>query len=206
MPHVWVIGDSITGGFGDPRGGYVPMVSEMLAPQIAVSALPENGQDSRRLLAGLSGWLGDKHFDAIHFNCGLHDIKRLHGPQGRPSPTTQVSLDEYEANLHQIVAYLWEHANLLVWARTTPVLDGQPCPEKGFDRGNTDVEAYNRAADRVMAFYGIPVNDLHGAILRAGATNCLSDDGVHMTELGNQLLAIHVAAVLRETVAVAAGQ
>jgi lysophospholipase L1-like esterase len=206
MPRVWLIGDSITGGFGDSLGGYAPLVAEVLAPHISVVTLPENGQDSRHLLAALPGWLKDVHYDAIHFNCGLHDIKRLHDALGRPSATTQVPLDEYEENLHQIVACLWEHASLLVWARITPVLDGQPCPEKGFDRRNADVEAFNRAADRVMAFYGIPINDLHGAILRAGATNCLSDDGVHMTGLGNQLLSIHVSAVLRETVAVAAGR
>jgi lysophospholipase L1-like esterase len=212
MPRVFLIGDSITGGFGDPTTGYAPLVRETLSAEgISVATLPENGRDSRCLLTGLPSWLrsqdsGHPHFDVIHFNCGLHDVKRLHDAQGRPSATTAVPIEEYEANLHEIIACLWEHALMLVWARTTPVLDGQRCPEKGFDRRNADVEAYNAVADRVMASYGIPVNDLHGAIMRAGATNCLLDDGVHMTELGNQLLAIHVSAILRKTVAVATGQ
>lgn len=224
MPRVLLVGDSITGGFDDPPGGYAPLVREALAVEgIEVATLPENGRDSRCLLAGLPGWLSSRpcdapggdgpsqpdgvaRFDVIHFNCGLHDVKRLHDAEGRPSTTTAVPLDEYVANLHQIVACLWEHAGMLVWGCTTPVLDGQPCPEKGFDRRNADVEAYNRAAGRVMAFYGIPVNDLHGAIMRAGAANCLSEDGVHMTPLGNQLLAVHVSAVLREVVSVQARQ
>jgi len=187
---VYLIGDSIA-------AGYATGVQAELAGGIVVELRPENGEDSRHVLARLGEWLGDRHYDAIHFNCGLHDIKRPHG-----TGEYLVTLAEYEANLRQIVAKLRQHTNRLIWARTTPVLDGQPVVKKGFDRYNQDVVAYNRAADRVMADCSVPMNDLHQAVVAAGVTQCLSADGVHMTDWGYAVLSRRVAAAIRGVLAV----
>lgn len=105
-------------------------------------------------------------------------------------------LDQYEANLRRLVSMLREHARVVVWGRTTPVVDGVTT-RKSFDRFNRDVDAYNTAADRVMAGLYVPSNDLHGAIVNAGRDQCLSADGVHMTEAGYAVLAARVADAVR---------
>mgnify|MGYP001040318360 FL=1 len=192
MYRILLIGDSITGGFPNSVAGYAPEVRELLAGTAQVDTLPENGGDSRNLLAHLSGWLGDAQYDVIHFNCGLHDIKRPHSGAG-----IQVPIHEYEANLHSLVDRLQARAAKLVWGRTTPVVDGQPAASKDFDRYNADIDAYNRVADLVMAARGVAVDDLHAAVRAAGLATCLTEDGVHMTVEGNHVLARQAAALLR---------
>lgn len=191
-----LIGDSITGGFGGEKAGYALAVRQILAGQVLVDTLPANGGDSRNLLARLPEWLGETHYDLIHVNCGLHDIKRSHS-----SLDIQVPLDEYEANLHVLVTRLREQTTQLIWARTTPVIDGQLAPGKDFDRYNADVDAYNRTADQVMAEHSVVVNDLHEAILTAGIAICLTEDGVHMRAEGNRALARRVVESARRHLA-----
>lgn len=196
MYRVLLIGDSITGGFENSVAGYAPAVRALLTGEAQVDTLPENGGDSDNLLTRLPGWLGDTRYDAIHFNCGLHDIKRPHGHAG-----IQVPLQAYEANLHRLVHLLRQRTTTLIWGRTTPVLDGQPAPTKDFDRYNADIDAYNRVADRVMAEHGVVLDDLHGAVLAVGIATCLSGDGVHMTAQGNRVLARQVAETVRRRLA-----
>ena len=184
-PTAYLIGDSIA-------GGYAAGVQAELVGEIAIELRPENGEDSRRVLARLEAWLGERRYDAIHVNCGLHDLKRP-----RRSDEYQVPLVEYEANLRQIVARLCRHTGRLIWGRTTPVIDGQPVAEKDFCRFNRDVRAYNQVADRVMAAYGVAINDLHRAVVEAGVADCVSADGVHMTNQGYAILSRSVAAAIR---------
>jgi lysophospholipase L1-like esterase len=179
---VYLLGDSIS-------AGYFPAARDALAGTAEVRLRPDNGKDSRNLLARAPGWLAGQTGAVLHLNCGLHDLKRAHNT-GQP----QVPLDEYEANLRRLVPLLRPCCAALVWARTTPVRDGQPNTKKGFDRFNRDVQAYNAAADRVMAELGVSSNDLHGAMLAAGLDRCLSWDGVHMTDEGYAVLGRQVAA------------
>lgn len=189
IADVYLIGDSLAAGYAD-------WVRHELWGVAVVHLRPENGKDSRHVLSRLALWLEDRVYDVIHFNCGLHDIKR-----SRDDGQTAVPLDEYERNLYQIVRLLKRHSRQLIWARTTPVVDGQPVLTKRFDRFNCDVDNYNRVADRVMAACGVPVNDLHGAVMMAGIENCLSEDGVHMTSEGNRVLGQQVARAIRSALA-----
>jgi len=137
--------------------------------------------------------LEGQRFAVIHFNCGLHDIKRPHGKD-----SVQVPLEEYRANLLAVVKLLRDYAEALIWARTTPLVDGQHNPVKSFDRFNQDVNTYNQAADQIMADLSIPINDLHGVVVRNGIARCLSRDGTHMTEIGYQALGNAVGAAIRQ--------
>lgn len=194
MKSIFILGDSIAMQPADGcAGGYGHRVMRVFADETQVMLIPDNGEDSRNILAKLDTWLAGRQFDVIHFNCGLHDIKRsytTHHPQ--------VPIEEYEANLRQIVSGLKQRARMLIWARTTPVVDGQCVLTKAFDRFNADVNAYNAVADRVMREAGIAVNDLHGAVDAVGRERCLSPDGVHMTEFSTQLLADKVTQAIRD--------
>jgi hypothetical protein len=66
-------------------------VQAELATEVVVEVRPENGEDSRRVLARLGEWLGERRHDVIHFDCGLHDLKQPHR-----SGEFQVPLAEYE--------------------------------------------------------------------------------------------------------------
>jgi hypothetical protein len=90
LAKVYLIGDSIA-------AGYAPAVVRELSGEMTVVLRPDNGKDIRMVLAYLDDWLRAKMPDILHFNCGLHDIKRPHDTEH-----VQVPLGEYEENLHRL--------------------------------------------------------------------------------------------------------
>lgn len=180
LPRVLIIGDSIS-------MGYTPTVQQDLASAAEVVRIPENGGPTSNGVARLDSWLGSSRWDIIHFNFGLHDLKRMEN--GQP----QVSLPEYEQNLRQIVQRLKQTGAKLIWASTTPVPEGKVSPP----RIPADVPLYNEAALRVMRDHGVPVNDLYSLAL-ANLAQWQRPVNVHFTDAGSAALGAKVAASLRE--------
>jgi lysophospholipase L1-like esterase len=178
-----LIGDSI-------RMGYEPFVRELLAERAEVWGPEENGGDSRNVLAHLKEWALTRRAGVIHFNCGLHDIRV------NADGAYQVPIEEYASNVRSIVELLVERTRArLIWATLTPIHDDRHNGRKDIDfkRYEADVERYNRAALEVVNRAALEVDDLHGLVERHGIPECLSADGVHMTERGYRLLAEAVA-------------
>lgn len=183
LPHVVLVGDSI-------RLDYQDAVRQQLAGIAHVDGPPDNGGDSRHLLAHLPRWLAAHGADLVVVNCGLHDIKRARDAGG-----TAVPLDEYEANVIRILAIIREQARALpVWATTTPVIDAWHAAHKAFDRRDTDVIAYNAAALRAAQAQGAAICDLNAVVTRGGPASLLRPDGVHFLPAGSALLGAAVAA------------
>jgi acyl-CoA thioesterase-1 len=190
LPRVLLIGDSISMGYTVP-------VREMLQGKANVLRVLENGGETARGLKHLDEWLGDKKWDVIHFNFGLHDLKYLDatGKYVPPDQGKQVALlPEYEANLRQIVDRLKKTGAKLIWASTTPVPDGSQ------GRVKSDELKYNEAALRVMKQYGVAVDDLH-AVVTSGPANMQLPHNVHYTREGYHLLAQSVAASIEKALA-----
>jgi len=186
MTKILIIGDSIS-------MGYTPLVAETLAGEATLRRSEGNAADSAHLLENVLDYLAaDSDAALVHFNCGLHDIKRAFGSDRR-----QVPLVEYRKNLAEIVSRLAYRVPRVLWATTTPVLYDRHHAVKGFDRFEEDVAAYNAAAGEIAAAAGIGVSDLHAAIVAAGPEQCLGPDGVHMTDKGNAVLAEAVTRTLR---------
>ena len=184
---VLVIGDSIS-------IGYTPHAAEALQGRFAVVHHEGNSGDSAALLADLDSYLaaaGDA--DVIHFNVGLHDLKRPRDGSG----AYQVPLDQFAANLARIVEKLQATGKLLIWATLTPVIFERHL-SKGFDRRQDDVGAYNRAAAEIITSAGIAIDDLHAAVVEAGVERCICADGVHMTDDGYAILGRTVAAAVEK--------
>jgi lysophospholipase L1-like esterase len=181
-----LLGDSI-------RLGYQPLVTKLLAGRALVRGPALNGGDSSRMLKRLDRWATGAQPAVVHFNCGLHDLKRRRGKH-------QVELAGYEANLREIVRRLQETGERLVFATSTPVVDERHARRPVlFARVEADVRRYNEAAVGVMAEAGVAIDDLHAAVVAAGPERLLSGDGVHFTATGYELLARTVtAAVERE--------
>ncbi len=177
-PLVLIIGDSIS-------MGYTPLVKDLTAERLDVERIKQNGGDSANVLAHLDEWIGGLPIAIVHFNCGLHDLRR-----DRKTGSLQQPLDAYVRNLKEIVKRLKERtAAKLIWATTTPVIDKRHRKVKGFDRMESDVRAYNAAAMEVVREAGLDVDDLHSAVEKEGMEECICEDGVHMTPKGNLVLA-----------------
>ena len=179
LPRVLLIGDSISIGYTLP-------VRKQLDGVANVHRVPTNGGPTIRGLAEIERWLGDKPWDVIHFNWGLHDLRRDKGD-------AQVSLADYEKNLDQLVARLKQTGAKLIWASTTPV------PEGSRNRQPGDEVKYNEAAARVMRKHGVEVNDVYACALPRLAKIQHKAD-VHFNAQGNDVLGEEVAAKIRAAI------
>jgi acyl-CoA thioesterase-1 len=180
LPRVLIIGDSIS-------MGYTPFLQKELASTVEVVRITENGGPTANGVAKLDSWLGASKWDVIHFNFGLHDLKRME--DGQP----QVPLPAYENNLRLIVARLRQTGAKLIWASTTPVPEGKVSPP----RIPADVPLYNEAAARVMRDNGVAINDLYAHAL-AELPQWQRPVNVHFTDAGSAALAAKAAASIRE--------
>ena len=187
MTNVILIGDSI-------RIGYQKVVQEELGPSVKVWTPEANGGTSANVLAHLDEWVLSCTSDVIHLNCGLHDIRKAFD-----TGEVSVPLDQYRANVEQILRRIQDHTDAkVIWATTTPVNERWHHENKGFDRFEADVLEYNRAAVEIAGRLGIRINDLFEIIARAGRDQLLQKDGVHFKEEGYVLLGKAVAEAIRQ--------
>lgn len=177
LPRVLLIGDSIS-------IGYTPATRKLLAGKANVHRIPENGGPTDNGTKKIKKWLGQGKWDVIHFNWGLHDIKLGSGKH-------QVSIEDYEKNLRELVKAMKGTGARLIWATTTPVPEGKTNPP----RKNSDVIAYNKVAQRVMAEHNLPTNDLY-ALALPQLEKIQLPVNVHFTPKGSEVLAARVAAVI----------
>ena len=185
MPGVVLIGDSI-------RMRYQEVVRRELEDVADIWAPEENGGNSQNVLDHLDAWALAKQPAIVHINCGLHDIKKdfdTHQPA--------IAVDDYAANVRQILSTLQQSRATVIWATTTPVNEAWHHANKGFDRFEDDLRAYNEVASGIAEELGIPINDLFSVIMEAGRDQYLTQDGVHFTEEGSSLLGKAAAKFVR---------
>lgn len=178
LPTLHVVGDSISIHYG-------PYLQTMLTGVMVYSrkTAPDgslddraNGGDSSMVLGYLRTLQPDRPFDSLLINCGLHDIKRDVTTQA-----VQVPLDRYEANLREILAQAQRLSSGTIWVRTTPVIDERHNRlNTTFQRFESDVEAYNAVADRVMQKHGVATIDLFTFTHQLGSNVYV--DHVHFTD------------------------
>jgi acyl-CoA thioesterase-1 len=184
LPRVLLIGDHGWTRQGDRiLIGYTVSVREALAGRANVHRVLESGAHSGKGVRMLEDWLGEKPWDIIHFNFGLHDLKE--GREGTPA----ISLEQYEAYLAEIIDRLRSTGAALIWATTTPV------PKEASRRSPETVARYNAVGERLITEAGIPVNDLHGYALPYLQTWQISRNA-HFTPEGSHALGLRVAAVI----------
>lgn len=187
LPRVLLIGDSISMGYTLP-------VRKLLEGKANVIHPPVNCSHSGFGVRELDKWLGDKPWEVIHVNFGLHDLKFVDekGTMVAVEKGKQLaSLADYEANLRTLVARLKKTGAKLIWATTTPVPEGTTGRIAGSER------AYNEVVVKVMAENQIPIDDLHAAV--AGSLATLQQPrNVHFTPAGYEALA---QAVVRQLTA-----
>ena len=196
LPNVLILGDSIS-------IGYTLGVRKALAGKANVfrpmsGNQPANCSGTTAGVAQIDQWLGDRKWDVIHFNWGLHDLKHVESPgsskaSDNPADPQQAPVDVYAKNLAQIVTRLKATGARLVFATTTPVAPGTSKPAR-------EPEAppkYNAAALALMKEHGIRINDLFG-FCNPQLEKLQIPKNVHFTQAGSEALAGEVARVLLE--------
>ena len=189
LPRVLLIGDSISIGYTLPT-------RELLKGKANVHRIPSNGGPTIKGLEHIDAWLGEKKWDVIHFNWGLHDLKYM-GPNGEnlfskeKGGKVQVTIEEYGKNLDRLVVRLKKTRAKLVWRNTTPVPPGS----KGRYVG--DSIKYNAVAARVMIRHGIPTHDLF-TMSKERMKEIMLPANVHYTREGSEVLGGDVAKVILE--------
>jgi len=188
LPRVLLIGDSISIGYTLPT-------RELLEGKANVHRPPTNCGPTIRGLEHIDAWLGEKKWDVIHFNWGLHDLKYL-GPNGEnlqdpddPTSRQQVPPEQYEKNLRKLVERLKQTGAKLIWRNTTPVPPGSQ------GRAVGDSAKYNAIAAKIMQENDIEVHDLF-SFSKARMNELMLEANVHFTPEGNKALAKEVAAVI----------
>lgn len=150
LPRVMLIGDSIS-------IGYTLRTRELLKGIANVHRPRGNCGDTTRGLSSLDQMLGTGHWDVIHFNYGLHDLKYLDakGAYVSPDKGKQVAPPEvYGKQLRAITQRLQATEAKLIFGTTTPV------PVGSMGRVAGDEKIYNQVALEVMKELGIAVDDL----------------------------------------------
>jgi lysophospholipase L1-like esterase len=181
LPRVLLIGDSIS-------IGYTPIVRETLRGIAEVERPPVNCGSSGRGVQEIDKWVGDGHWDVIHFNFGLHDAVKSANPEAH--------VRQYVDNLRKILARLEKTGAKLIWANTTPLpgevmkRDGQPA------KYQKDVLALNAAARTLMEERGIAIDDLYSFALPRRQQLQIEGD-MHFTEAGSRQLGLEVASSIR---------
>lgn len=163
LPHVLLIGDSIT-------RGYWGAVSKDLAGKAYVSRLTTSQFLADPLLLGqIQLFLTHFKFDVIHFNNGMHGFDKTE--------------DAYRAGFPAYLAAIRDNARgaKLIWATTTPVVN--PAQPDKVDARTPRIQVRNSIAQEYVSQAGIPVDDLF-SFVQPHPEYHKGPDGVHYTDAG----------------------
>jgi len=196
-PRVLIIGDSVS-------IGYTPFVIDKLADIADVTRPNANCGSTRIGLRDMEKWLGDTAWTVIHFNFGLHDLgyryandTNLNKDSVYATPKNgghlNVSLEEYEANLHKIIARLKKTGAQLIFATTTPVSADLHSYVKDSEL------PYNEVAIRVMKEEKVLINDLWKKIKPQIDTTQIPGNP-HFTKKGSQILSVLVTESIQKLI------
>ena len=194
LPNVLIIGDSISVGYTLEVRKLMAGKANVFRPLAKDGKSAENCSGTTAGVEKLDRWLGDTKWAVIHFNWGLHDMKHVTkagNPSGLASDPVQATVEQYTGNLEVLVKKLKATGAKLIFATTTPVVDGclNPLREPGAPC------CYNEAAVKVMNANGIKVNDLYAFTLPQLQKIQLPKN-VHFTAEGSKLIAEKVAAAI----------
>ncbi|MEK6236496.1 MAG: SGNH/GDSL hydrolase family protein, partial [Planctomycetales bacterium] len=124
LPRVLILGDSV---YREPARS---VASELKGRFEVVHAALQPGEvlNTESALKNLDAWLGEGEWDLIHFNFGLGDLvhrapnmKAFRVMAREAGGVRATSPQQYEKNLHALVARLQRTGAKLVWANTTPI-------------------------------------------------------------------------------------
>ena len=176
MKKVILIGDSI-------RMGYQPFVAKKLEGTAEVWGPEVNCRHSLWVLDHLQEWVLDRTPDVVHFNCGIHDVVTMEDGQ------FQILREQYRVCMERIVRRLADLKGATpIWGTLTPWYVGSTDTPMSKWTRKPEVDEYNAIALEAVRAAGFAVNDLNKVVEDNDPTKVLSEDGLHMSEFGNDVL------------------
>ncbi|PQO25093.1 SGNH/GDSL hydrolase family protein [Blastopirellula marina] len=201
LPNVLILGDSISIGYTLQVRDLLKGKANVFRPHTADGTKPENCSGTTKGVESIDRWLGDRKWDVIHFNWGLHDLKHVTEPGGntvsnKAEDPVQATVLQYSQNIEKIVERLDKTGAKLIFATTTPVVPGTTGPL----REPESPSKYNAAAVKIMKEHGVSVNDLF-AFCDPQIEKLQRPKNVHFTDAGSQALAEQVAKAIESALA-----
>ena len=193
--QIALIGDSI-------RLGYQSYVISDMGEEAQVWGPEYDSGNTIDILVSLKRWITTVHYDIIHLNSGLNDLRTV----SYSDLDNLVPVEYYTRNIEKIMKLVRQLSldSILIWATTTPVLDDS------FNRyheifqdyhlRNEDVIRYNAAATELVSRMGVAVNDLYSFMMTGDPSTAMRDDGVHYNDFGNQLLGDRIRAIIEKII------
>jgi sialidase-1 len=179
LPNVLLIGDSIS-------IGYTETVRKKLQGEANVLHPPTNCSTTTNGVRELKSWLGNKAWDVVCFNFGLHDTSiKKDGKYRCP-------IDQYEENLTAIVRELEKTGATLLWCSTTPIPQERTDRTDLLPRFDRDVVRYNAVAKRIMDTKRIKMVDLY-SWTRPKLDQIQIPADIHFTPQGYRAIAGHLS-------------
>ena len=166
LPRVLIIGDSVS-------RGYTQATRKYLAGKANVHRAPANCGPTAAGVAKLDIWLGNGHWDVIHFNFGIHD---------RNTP-----IADYTKRLKEITQRLKATGAKIIWASSTPI------PEDAAKKQTAaSIIERNQVALGIMKENVVVIDDLYEKILPV-LDKYQKPKDVHYTDEGYDFLGKHVS-------------
>lgn len=195
--HVLLLGDSISIGYTQRVGEALGQDARVVRPT-RENGRAENCAGTTKGVESITRWLeldgGD--WDVIHFNFGLHDLKRVDAQTRKnsndPGDPRQAEPVQYEQQLRAITEEIVASGARVIFATTTPVPSGGVKPH----RDPADVRNYNAIARGVMAEHDIAIDDLYG-FMEPRLDELQRPVDVHFTKEGSVALGDEVARSIR---------
>jgi lysophospholipase L1-like esterase len=189
--NVLIIGDSIS-------NGYTPFVRKALTEKANIVHNPGNAANTGYGLQNIEAWLGNKKWDIIVFNWGLHDLcyrnpeSKVQGNRDKVHGKITYTPGEYGKNLEKLVQRLKGTGAKLLFATTTYVPEGEA------GRFVKDAEIYNNVALNIMKKNNIEVIHLYKISKKIHKKYPLAEGDVHYKPEGYELLAKPIIEILKK--------
>lgn len=186
-PKVVCFGDSIT------NRGYPRILGEMLGAETINAGV--GGNSTRDALRRLQKDVVEQKPDVTVVFFGTNDMRIDNSRKHVPT-------NEYRDNLIRIIAVCRDVGSEIVLC-TLPPIDPVPYftrhSQEDFDSAGglgQLIDEYQIAARQVATENNVPLVDLQESL--KSTPNWLSKDGVHPTEVGNQIIADHIAKAVKQ--------
>lgn len=187
--NVLIIGDSIS-------LGYTPFVQEELKGIANVCHNWGIAGSTSRGVDSIHSWLGNKKWDIIYFNFGLHDLcyRDAKNKKDKLFGKQTVEIEKYASNLDFLVQVLKNTGAKLIFATTTMVPEGEP------GRNPEDPMRYNQVAIDIMQKNNVLVDDLYNLSLKIHPKYGKADNDVHYQDEGYKQLANSVVCTIKANI------
>jgi acyl-CoA thioesterase-1 len=193
LPRVLILGDSISIGYTFQVRGLLKGKANVHRA-LNEKGIKENCEGTTLGLKRIDFWLGEKKWDVIHFNWGLHDLKYVNEKGQKVAPDKgkqQAEPEQYKKNMEVLVKRLKKTGTKLIFATTIPYVEGCAGRKVG------DELVYNKIAKEIMKKHKVTINDTW-AVINPKLKEYAKERNVHLKKEGTTALSKHIAKVIEK--------